>query len=205
MGSWGTDHASATNKPKFLPEDENSDYTRADAYATNNGWVMKAGSKATGNGNANAKPEILVAIRGLAGSSGTTGLRSATVTKMEYIIGTTAATDFTAQEGSADVRVRITYDEAVTVTGTPQLVIANGNESSAGQGNYTLSYEPTLSDANRLLFRATSRSLSVGDVLTVGGSNISLNSGTIKDSADGATNSSLVLSGLTAITHTVLA
>ena len=205
MGSWGTDHASATNKPKFLPEDENSDYTRADAYATNNGWVMKAGSKATGNGNANAKPEILVAIRGLAGSSGTTGLRSATVTKMEYIIGTTAATDFTAQEGSADVRVRITYDEAVTVTGTPQLVIANGNESSAGQGNYTLSYEPTLSDANRLLFRATSRSLSVGDVLTVGGSNIALNSGTIKDTADGATNSSLVLSGLTAITHTVLA
>lgn len=205
MGSWGTDHASATNKPKFLPEDENSDYTRADAYATNNGWVMKAGSKATGNGNANAKPEILVAIRGLAGSSGTTGLRSATVTKMEYVIGTTAATDFTAQEGSADVRVRITYDEAVTVTGTPQLVIANGNESSAGQGNYTLSYEPTLSDANRLLFRATSRSLSVGDVLTVGGSNIALNSGTIKDTADGATNSSLVLSGLTAITHTVKA
>ena len=205
MGSWGTDHASATNKPKFLPEDENSDYTRADAYATNNGWVMKAGSKATGNGNANAKPEILVAIRGLAGSSGTTGLRSATVTKMEYVIGTTAATDFTAQEGSADVRVRITYDEAVTVTGTPQLVIANGNESSAGQGNYTLSYEPTLSDANRLLFRATSRSLSVGDVLTVGGSNIALNSGTIKDTADGATNSSLVRSGLTAITHTVKA
>ena len=205
MGSWGTDHASATNKPKFLPEDENSDYTRADAYATNNGWVMKAGSKATGNGNANARPEVLVAIRGLAGSSGTTGLRSATVTKMEYVIGTTAATDFTAQEGSADVRVRITYDEAVTVTGTPQLVIANGNESGAGQGNYTLSYEPTLSDANRLLFRATSRSLSVGDVLTVGGSNIALNSGTIKDTADGATNSSLVLSGLTAITHTVLA
>lgn len=205
MGLWGTDHASATNKPKFLVEDENSDYTRADSYASKNGWVMKAGTKATGNGNANANPEVLVAIRNLAGSDGSTGLRSATVTKMRYIIGTTATSDFTAQEGSADVRVRITYDEAVTVTGTPQLVIANGNESSAGQGNYTLSYEPTLSDANRLLFRATSRSLSVGDVLTVGGSNISLNSGTIKDSADGATNSSLVLSGLTAITHTVLA
>ena len=205
MGSWGTDHASATNKPKFLPEDENSNYNRADSYATNNGWVMKAGTKATGNGNANANPEVLVAIRNLAGSDGSTGLRSATVTKMRYIIGTTATSDFTAQEGSAELKVEITYDEAVTVTGTPQLVIANGNESSAGQGNYTLSYEPTLSDANRLLFRATSRSLSVGDVLTVGGSNISLNSGTIKDSADGATNSSLVLSGLTAITHTVLA
>ena len=31
MGSWGTDHASATNKPKFLPEDENSNYNTADA------------------------------------------------------------------------------------------------------------------------------------------------------------------------------
>ena len=205
MGSWGTDHASATNKPKFLPDDENSDYNRDDAYASKNGWVMKAGSPATGNGNANANPEILVAIRNLAGSDGSTGLRSATVTKMEYIIGTTAATDFTAQEGSAQLDVRITYDEAVTVTGTPQLVIDNGNQSSAGQGDYTLSYESTLSDANQLLFRATSRSLSVGDVLTVGGTNIALNSGTIKDSADGATNSSLLLSGLTAITHTVLA
>ena len=103
------------------------------------------------------------------------------------------------------MKVEITYDEAVTVTGTPQLVVDNGNQSSAGQGDYTLSYEPTMSDANRLLFRATSRSLSVGDVLTVGGTNIALNSGTIKDSADGATNSSLLLSGLTAITHTVLA
>lgn len=205
MGSWGTDHASATNKPKFLPEDENSDYTRADAFASKNGWVMRAGSKATGNGNASANPEVLVAIRNLAGSDGSTGLRSATVTKMEYIIGTTAATDFTAQEGSAQLDVRITYDEAVTVTGTPQLVIDNGNQSSAGQGDYTLSYESTLSDANQLLFRATSRSLSVGDVLTVGGTNIALNGGTIKDSADGATNSSLLLSGLTAITHTVLA
>tara|TARA_E500000331_G_scaffold349447_1_gene392662 strand:+ start:490 stop:1107 length:618 start_codon:yes stop_codon:yes gene_type:complete len=205
MGSWGTDHASATNKPKFLPEDENSDYTRADAFASKNGWVMRAGSKATGNGNASANPEVLVAIRNLAGSDGSTGLRSATVTKMEYIIGTTAATDFTAQEGSAQLEVRITYDEAVTVTGTPQLVIANGNQSSAGQGNYTLDYLSSGSTANRLMFRGTSKSLSVNDVLTVGGSNISLNSGTIKDTADGATNASLVLSGLTAITHTVLA
>jgi|TARA_B100001094_G_scaffold14431_2_gene12514 hypothetical protein len=205
MGSWGTDHASATNKPKFLPEDENSDYTRADSFASKNGWVMRAGSKATGNGNTDANPEVLVAIRNLAGTSGTTGLRSATVTKMEYIIGTTAATDFTANNGGAEMKVRITYDEAVTVTGTPQLVVDNGNQSSAGQGDYTLSYDSALSSANRLVFKATSKSLSVNDVLTVGGTNIALNSGTIKDTADGATNSSLLLSGLTAITHTVLA
>ena len=81
----------------------------------------------------------------------------------------------------------------------------DGNQSGAGQGDYTLSYESTLSDANQLMFRATSRSLSVGDILTVGGTNIALNGGTIKDTASAAVNSSLVLSGLTAITHTVLA
>ena len=45
MPLWGNAHASATNKPKFLPQDENSDYNRADCYATNAGWVMQAGSK----------------------------------------------------------------------------------------------------------------------------------------------------------------
>ena len=29
MALWGTAHASADNKPKYLPEDENSKYTKA--------------------------------------------------------------------------------------------------------------------------------------------------------------------------------
>ena len=203
MPLWGTAHASATNKPKWLPTDEDSDYTKADSYATNEGWVMRAGTKGQGNDNADADPEVLVAIGGLAGTSATTGLRTATVTHMRFVKGTTATTDLTAANSTARVRVEITWDEAVTVTGTPQVVVANSNASGGGFGNYTLSYISSGSTANRKLFEATSQSLGNTDVLTLGGSNISLNSGTIKDTASGAVNASLVLSGLSAVAVTV--
>ena len=203
MALWGKAHASADNKPKYLPDNTNSDYDMHDAYATNSGWVMKAGSKATGNGNTSAAPEILVAIRGLAGTSSTTGLRAPTVTKMRFIKGTTAATDLTANDSGAQVDVEITYDEAVTVTGTPQVVIANNDASGGGYGNLTLSYDSSRSTANQLVFSKTSAGIGNTDVLTLGGSNISLNGGTIVDTADGSTAASLVLSGLSAVAVTV--
>ena len=207
MALWGTAHAAATNKPKFLTTDEDSDYTRADCYATQGGWAMRAGTKATGNGNTSADPEILVAIGDLAGSTDTTGLRAPTVTSMRFINGGTATTDYTAVSGTGVVEVEITYDEAVTVAGAPRVVVANGNQSSAGQGNYTLEYVTDNSTANRLRFKKTSASLSVSDVLTLGGANITLNSGTISDTVRGGTNqaASLVLSGLTAVTVTIAA
>ena len=203
MALWGKAHASATNKPKYLPTDENSDYNRADSYATNDGWVMKAGTPASGNGNANADPEILIAIRGLAGTSSTTGLRAPTVTKMRFIVGTTDNTDLTANDANAQVDVEITYDEEVTVTGTPQVVVANNDASGGGYGDLTLSYDSSRSTANQLVFSKTSAGIGNTDVLTLGGSNISLNSGTIVDTADGSTAASLVLSGLSAVAVTV--
>ena len=209
MSSWGTAHASATNKPKFLPEDENSKYSRADCYATESGWVMRAGTAATGNDNASADPEILVAIGGLAGATDTTGLRAPTVTNMRFVVGTTAATDLTAGSG-ATIQVEITWDEGVTVaTSNPTLVIANGNEGSgSGRGPYTLVYTATGSTANRKRFTLASQTIAEDDVLTIGGAPIVLaNSSTISDTVRGGTAqaASLVLSGLTAVTHTVLA
>ena len=205
MALWGTAHAAANNKPKFLTTDEDSDYTRADSYATQGGWAMRAGTAATGNGNTSADPEILVAIGDLAGSTDTTGLRAPTVTNMRYVIGSGATTDMTAGSSSQRILVEVTWDEAVTVAGSPQLVVANGDQSGAGQGNYTLTYQATGSTANRKRFEITSQSLSVTDVLTIGGTNLALNSGTISDTVRGGTSqaASLVLSGLTAVTHTV--
>ena len=207
MALWGDAHGAATNKPKFLPQDENSDYNRADCYATNAGWVMQAGHPSSGNSNTSADPEILVASGGLAGTSATTGLRSATVTSMRFVKGTTATTDLTAADSTARILVEITWDEAVTVTGSPTVVVANSNASGGGFGNYTLSYISSGSTANRKLFEATSQSLGNTDVLTLGGADITLNSGTISDTVRGGTAqaASLVLSGLTAVTHTVLA
>ena len=143
MALWGTTHDSATNKPKFLPESEDSNYNRADCYATQKGWVMQAGHASSGNGNTSADPEVLVAIGGLAGATDTTGLRAPTVTKMRFV------TASLVNGGSKTMTVEITWDEEVTVAGAPRVVVANGNQSSAGQGNYTLEYVSDNSTANR--------------------------------------------------------
>ena len=205
MSLWGTAHAAANNKPKFLTTDEDSDYTKQDCYATQGGWAMRAGTKATGNGNTSADPEILIAIGDLAGSTDTTGLRAPTVTHMRFIWGTSATQDGSAADGTARILVEITWDEAVTVAGSPQIVVDNGNQSSGGYGDHTLTYTATGSTANRKRFVATSRGLGNADVLTIGGTNLALNSGTISDTVRGGTSqaASLVLSGLTAVTHAV--
>jgi len=205
MSLWGTAHAAANNKPKFLTTDEDSDYTKQDCLATQGGWAMRAGTKATGNGNTSADPEILVAIGDLAGSTDTTGLRAPTVTHMRFIWGTAATTDGSAGDGTQRILVEITWDEAVTVAGSPQIVVDNGNQSGGGYGDHTLTYTATGSTANRKRFVATSRGLGNTDVLTIGGTNLALNSGTISDTVRGGTSqaASLVLSGLTAVTHAV--
>ena len=186
MALWGKAHASASNKPKFLPTDEDSKYTRADSYATNAGWVMRAGTTATGNDNTSADPEVLVHIGGLAGTSSTTGLKTPTVTALRYVIGTSATQDMTAADGTQRILVEVTWDEAVTVAGSPQIVVVNGNQSGGGYGNHTLTYTATGSTANRKRFIATSRSLGNTDVLTTPAA-IGLNSGTISDTVVGGT------------------
>ena len=79
-----------------MPEDENSDYTKGNVFANQSGWVSTGRNyTASGNDNASATPEVLVAIGGLAGADATSGLRAPTVTDMRFVIGTTAATDLT--------------------------------------------------------------------------------------------------------------
>ena len=208
MSLWGDAHAASTNKPKFLPQDENSNYNRADCYATQAGWVMQAGHPSSGNGNTSADPEVLVASGGLAGATDTTGLRAPTVTSMRFVIGTAAATDFTAGSSSQTLSCEITWDEGVTVAGSPTVAVANGNQGTgSGRGPYTLVYTATGSTANRKRFTLASQTIAEDDVLTIGGANIALAGGTISDTVRGGTAqaASLVLSGLTAVTHTVLA
>ena len=201
MPLWGKAHASTSNKPKFAPVDENSPHNRGDIYATNKGWVRKAGTKASGNGNANAEPEVLVAIGGPAGSSSTTGLRAPTITRTRFVVGTTANTDFTANDANAQIDVEITFDEAVTVTGSPQLTVTNNDASGGGYGNLTLEYISGDSTANQLRFRKTSGGIGNTDVLTV--STLALNGGTIVDTADGSTAATLTYGSGIAVSKTV--
>ena len=204
MPLWGTSADAITNRPKWCPTDENSEFNRGDVYATQSGWVRKAGTAASGNGNTDAQEEVLVAIGGLAGADGTVGLKAPTPVAVRFV--TTSHTN----GSSKTMTVEITYDEGVTVAGSPRIVLANGNQSGDGDGNATLTYTATGSTDNQIRFTATNLTLSTNDVYTLGGgsqANISLNGGTISDTVVGGTTlaASLVLTGITAETITVTA
>ena len=125
---------------------------------------------------------------------------------MRFVVGTTAATDFTAGSSSQTLLCQVTWDESITVTGNPTVVVANGNQGTGtGRGPYTLVYTATGSTANRKRFILASQTIAEDDILTLGGANIVLAGGTLKDQGTTPADASLVLSGLTAVTHTVLA
>ena len=165
MALWGKAHASADNKPKYLPDNTNSDYDMHDAYATNSGWVMKAGSKATGNGNTSAAPEVLVAIRGLAGTTATTGLRLPTMTKFRV----TKKVD----HGTANnIEFEISFDEQVEVKtgGTAATIALDALSGASDDVTATLiSLDGVAFAAGKkgstLLFRATSNAATTYRIL----------------------------------------
>ena len=108
MPLWEAGADAITNKPKFLTDDANSKYDRTNVYASNAGWVMRAGSAGTGNGNTGAQEEVLVAIGGLAGTSTSTGIQRPTITRVRW--GEASYT------GAVSVTVNVTWDEAVLYT-----------------------------------------------------------------------------------------
>ena len=108
MPLWTASGDAITNKPKFLTDDANSKYDRTNVYATNQGWVMRAGSAGSGNGNTGAQEEVLVAIGGLAGTSTSTGIQRPTITRVRW--GEASYT------GAVPVTVNVTWDEAVKYT-----------------------------------------------------------------------------------------
>ncbi len=110
MPLWGNTAAAATNKPKFLTDDANSDYDITRSYASSSGWMMR-NSSATGNGNVDADDEVLVAIGGLAGTSTSTGLGRPTITRVRF--GESSYT------GAVAITVEVTWDEKLKyVAGT---------------------------------------------------------------------------------------
>lgn len=179
MPLWGATD-SDESKPKFLTDEQ-----KKQCFATKSGWVLENGAL-TGNDNANADPEILVAIGELATSIG-----AADITQIEFI---TTAFD-KSDGGNIDVRVR--FNEAVDVVttgGTPTLAITNGNQGSgSGRGPHAAAYTSG-TGTNELVFRITiaagNAATNADDVLVIGANALALNSGTIKD-AGKSTNSTI--------------
>ena len=182
MPLWGNTDADES-KPKWLTTAQ-----KKEVYANAEGWVVEAGSTMTGNDNTNADPEILVAIGGLA-----TNIGAADVTEVEWI--TTAAD----KSAGFTLSVRVRYNEAVTVTGSPTLAVTNGNQGSgSGRGPHTLVYASG-SGSNELVFSlaiaAGNAATNEDDQLTIGAQNIAKPGGaTIKDTAGTASDSAVAIS-----------
>ena len=182
MSLWGAVEGSEA-LPKFLTTAQ-----QKDVYANQSGWVVEAGSTMTGNGNTSADPEILVAIGGLAGATGATGLGEATINTVDW--NTTAWSR--AAGGTLSVTVR--WNEAVVVaTSNPTLVVTNDSRS-----NHTLTYASgtgTHELTFTLVIAAANAATNAGDILVLGAQSIVLaSSSTIKDTGATATNAELAIS-----------
>ena len=182
MPLWGSAEGSEA-LPKFLTTAQ-----QKDVYATNSGWVVEAGSAMTGNGNTSADPEVLVAIGGLAGISGTTGLGEATIQSVNWNI-----TTFDKSAGGT-LSVTVRWNETVNVaTSNPTLIVTNDTNSnhtltySSGTGTHELTFTLAIGAANA--------ATDAGDVLSVAAQSIVLaSSSTIKDTSDTPQNAELAIS-----------
>ena len=156
MALWGTTDADEA-KPKWLTADQ-----KTNVFATNKGWTQL---------NGKGLEEVICAIGGLSGA-----LNASDITSVKFV-----QTSFAA--GSRTISVDVTFNEKVVVTGTPRLVVDNANNSSAGNGDYTLDYASG-TGTQKLRFTKASQTVSATDVLAIGGgspsaSAVTLNGGTI--------------------------
>ena len=195
MPLWGAAEGSEA-LPKYLTTAQ-----QKDVFANQSGWVVEAGSAMTGNGNTSADPEVLVAIGGLSGATGTTGLGEASISTVDWNIST-----FDKSAGGT-LSVTVRYNEAVDVaTSNPTLIATNSVNA-----NHTLTYASG-TGSNELVFTlaiaAANAATDADDVLSVAAQSVVLaSSSTIKD-AGTATNAELVITaaqGTAAGTITVVA
>jgi len=197
MPLWGKAAAGTqAQKPKWLSTSEDSAYKKQDCIGMPGGWAMRAGTAASGNGNTGAQQEVIAAMKG---NFGTT-LAAPSITSARFVTTTLAA-------GTPTCTVEVTWDERVTIAGSPQLTLANGNEGSGSGRTCVLTYTATGSTANRKRFTATP-TVVANDVITLGGgsqADIALNSGTLSDTTVGGTTTAAlrVLTALSAQTVTV--
>ena len=149
------DDVSDETKPNFLTEaaDGSGDYSKENVFATDAGWVMRPGSPATGNGNVDADPEVLVCSRGLK-SFGLGGPTARQITIGNASSKTTFFPDGDTFSGVAsssenDIVVYTYFNESVGVIGTPQIELKDGTNLDSSFGAYgstNLDYKSSLSN-----------------------------------------------------------
>tara|TARA_B100000900_G_scaffold415655_1_gene446437 strand:+ start:4049 stop:4639 length:591 start_codon:yes stop_codon:yes gene_type:complete len=174
MSGWGATD-SDESKPKWLTADQ-----KEDVFANSSGWVVKAGSTMTGNGNTSATPEVLVALGSLA-----TSLGQATIDAVDFV-----STAFDVSDGGV-ISAEVSYNEQVTVaTAFPLLVLTNNQAGGGSAASVTLTMDGTLPvTSDKLTFSVTigagGSTIVADDVLSIGAQSLNLNGGTIVDTIGG--------------------
>jgi len=156
MALWGTRDADEA-KPKWLTAVQ-----KRKVFATAGGWTQL---------NGKGLEEVICAIGGLSSR-----LNAPDVTEVFFI--TSALVN-----GSRTITVDAVFNEKVIVAGVPRLTVDNGNQSTDGDGDYTLDYSAG-SGTNTIRFTKASQTVSTNDILKIGGGSpsataLGLNSGSI--------------------------
>ena len=174
MSGWGATD-SDESKPKWLTADQ-----KEDVFANSSGWVVKAGSTMTGNGNTSATPEVLVALGSLA-----TSLGQATIDAVDW-----ESTAFDVSDGGT-LKVNVHYNEEITVAGaSPLMYVANNQAGGGSASSVTLTMDGSLPfTGEKLTFSATigagGTTIVADDVLSFAAQSIDLNGSTMVDAIGG--------------------
>ena len=155
------------------------DYSSTSALALNSGTIK--------DGAGNAATLTLASP----GQSGSLGANKALV--IDGVVPTISSVTSTTTDGSYNVddviAITITFSEAITVTGTPQLTLETGSSDAvvnftSGSGGTTLTFNYTVASGH-----------TSSDLDYISTSALALNSGTIKDGAGNAATLTLASPG----------
>ena len=146
----GTDESQSESKPGWLSEDADGsgDYAKRRCVATNSGWVFTPGQPNSGNDNSGAQPEVIECHRRLKDTIGVpTGNQVSIGTSSSKTTFYPDGDTFTGEASSdlGDIVAYVYFNEAVNVTGTPQLQL---NQATALGSNFgtIMDYNASFSD-----------------------------------------------------------
>ena len=144
----GTDESQSESKPGWLSEDADGsgDYAKRRCVATNSGWVFTPVQPNSGSDNNAAQPEVIECHRRLKDTIGVpTGNQLSIGTASSKTTFYPDGDTFTGEASSdvGDVVAYVYFNEAVNVTGTPQLQLAQATALGSSFGtimDYNASY-----------------------------------------------------------------
>ncbi len=146
----GEDASQDESKPGWLSEDADGsgDYAKRRCVATNSGWVFTPGQPNSGNDNSGAQPEVIECHRRLKDTIGVpTGNQLSIGTSSSKTTFYPDGDTFTGEASSdlGDVVAYVYFNEAVNVTGTPQLQLAQATALGSSFGTI-MDYNASFSD-----------------------------------------------------------